>query len=140
MRALPAGSFAYFGETAVGKVAVAPEPMPVVVGVLPPLGTAAFALVAGVAAGVAAAVAPHSAFRNSLHVFPCNVPADCAALYLTLHSFIVRAFAAEDAAMSSSATASMVAHDISERVDMEASPCILAGPPDRRHEISGRRN
>jgi hypothetical protein len=125
MRALPAGSFEYFGETAVGKAAVAPEPTPVVVGVLPPLGTAAFASVAGVLVGAADAVGPHSTFRNSLHVFPCNVPADCAALYLTLHSFIVMAFAAEDAAMSNSATASMVAHDISERVDIEASPCIL---------------
>src|SRR5262245_37179502 len=140
MRALPAGSFEYFGETAVGKVALAPEPMPVVAGVLPPLGTAAFASVAGALAGAADAVGPHSAFRNSLHVFPCNVPADCAALYLTLHSLIVMAFAAEDAATSSSATASIAAHDISERVVMETSPCILAGPPDRRHEISGRRN
>jgi hypothetical protein len=121
MRALPAGSFEYFGETAVGKVAVAPEPTPVVVGVLPPLGTAALALAAGVLAGVADAVGPHSALRNSLHVFPCSVPADCAALYLVLHSLIVIAFAAEEAAMSSSATASIVAHDISERVGMRLS-------------------
>ena len=116
MRALPAGSFEYFGGIADGKVAVPPEPIPVV---SPPLGTAAFASVAGVPVGVADAVDPHSAFRNSLHDFPCNVPADCAALYLTPHSLIVMAFAAEDAAASSSATASIVAHDISERVGIE---------------------
>src|SRR5689334_5179578 len=98
--------------------------MPVVVAVSPPFGTAAFALLAGGLAGVADAVGPHSAFRNSLHVFPCNVPADCAALYLTLHSLIVTAFAAEDAATSSSATASNVANDISERVGMETLPAF----------------
>src|SRR5215510_13141155 len=92
MRALPAGSFEYFGGIVDGKVAVPPEPIPVVVAVSPPLGAAAFASVAGVPVGVADAVAPHSAFRNSLHVLPFNVPADCAALYLTPHSFIVRAF------------------------------------------------
>src|SRR5262245_43587670 len=98
--------------------------MPVVVAVSPPLGTAAFALVAGVSAGAADAAGPQSAFRKSLHVFPCNVPADCAALYLTLHSLIVMALAAEEAATSSSATASIVAHDISERVGMETLPAF----------------
>src|SRR5689334_2994452 len=122
MRALPAGSFEYFGGIADGKVAVPPEPIPVVVAVSPPLGAAAFALLAGVLVGVADAVGPHSAFRNSLQVFPCNVPADCAALYLTLHSLIVIAFAADEAATSSSATASIVAHDISVRVGMDTLP------------------
>src|SRR5215510_15949525 len=96
MRALPAGSFEYFGETADGKAAVPGEPMPVVWGragaVSPPLGAAAFASVAGVPAGAADAVGPHSALRKSLQFFPFNVPADCAALYFALHSFIVRAF------------------------------------------------
>ena len=136
MRALPAGSFEYFGGIADGKVAVPPEPIPVVVAVSPPLGTAAFASVAGVPVGAADAVVPHSAFRNSLHVFSFNVPADCAALYLTLHSLIVMAFAAEDAATSSSATASIVAHDISERVGIELSLHIDANPPNRRCEFS----
>src|SRR3954451_15335923 len=113
MRALPAGSFEYFGAIADGKVAVPAEPIPVV---SPPLGTAALAAGAGVLVVVADAVGPHSAFRNSVHVFPCNVPADCAALYLALHSFIVRALA-EKYDPSSSAMASTADH-VFERVSM----------------------
>ena len=120
MRALPAGSFEYFGGIADGKVAV-PEPIPVVVPVPPPLGRAAFASVAGVLVGVADAVGPHSAFRNSLHVFPCNVPADCAALYLTLHSLIVRPLAGESDASSSATTASVATQDVCVRVSMGLS-------------------
>src|SRR5258705_8276226 len=123
MRALPAGSFEYFGGIADGKVAVPPEPIPVV---SPPLGTAALASVAGVPVGVADAVEPHSAFRNSLHVFPFNVPADCAALYFTLHSFIVRPLAEGSDASSSPTTASVVAHDVSERVGMGRSLVLIA--------------
>ena len=122
MRALPAGSFEYFGGIADGKVAVPPEPIPVV---SPPLGTAALASVAGVPVGVADAVEPHSAFRNSLHVFPFNVPADCAALYLTLHSFIVSPLAEESDA-SSSPTASVATHDVCERVGMGLSLVLMA--------------
>ena|SRR5215831_19896034 len=125
MRALPAGSFEYFGAIADGKAAVPGEPMPVVCGraVSPlPLGAVAFAPVAGVLAGAADAVGPHSALRKSPHVFPCNVPADCAALYFALHSFIVMALAVEDAATSSNATTGIVAHDLSERVSMETLP------------------
>src|SRR5262247_1233754 len=87
----------------------------------PPLGAAAFASVVGVPAGAADAVGPHSALRKSLHVFPCNVPADCAALYLTLHSFIVRALP-EDIGTIRSAAASIAAHGMSERVSMGALP------------------
>jgi hypothetical protein len=125
MRALPAGSFEYFGEIAAGKVAAAPEPTPVVVGVPPPLGTAAFAPVAGVLVGAADAVDPHSAFRNSLHVLPCNVPADCAALYLTLHSFIVRPLAEESDASSSAIRAGVATHDVCERVSMRLSLVLM---------------
>src|SRR5215510_4173057 len=126
MRALPADSFEYFGAIADGKVAVPPEPIPVVVAVSPPLGRAAFASVAGVLVGVADAVGPHSAFRKSLHVFPFNVPADCAALYLTLHSFIVRPLAEESDASSSATTASVATHDVSERVSMGLSLVLMA--------------
>src|SRR5262245_45300766 len=86
----------------------------------PPLGVAAFASVAGAPAGAADAVGPHSALRKSLQVFPCNVPADCAALYLTLHSFIVRAFA-ENIGATRRAAASVAAHTVSERVSMKLS-------------------
>jgi hypothetical protein len=126
MRALPAGSFEYFGGIADGKVAVPAEPIPVVVAVSPPLGTAAFASVAGVPVAVADAVDPHSAFRNSLHVLPFDVPADCAALYLTLHSFIVRPLAGESDASRSATTASVATHDVSERVSMGLSLVLLA--------------
>src|SRR5215471_10266941 len=126
MRALPAGSFEYFGGIVDGKVAAPPEPIPVVVAVSAPLGTAAFAPVAGVPVGVADAVEPHSAFRNSLHVFPFNSPADCAALYLTLHSFIVRPLAAESDASSSATTASVATHDVCERISMGLSLVLMA--------------
>ena len=126
MRALPAGSFEYFGGIADGKFAVPPEPIPVVVAVSPPLGTAAFAPVAGVLVGVADAVVPHSAFRNSLHVFPCNVPADCAALYLTLHSLIVSPLAEERDASRSATMDSVATHDVCERVSMGLSLMLMA--------------
>src|SRR5262245_44568606 len=99
--------------------------MPVVVDVLPPLGTAAFASVAGAPVGVADAVGPHSAFRNSLQLFPCNVPADCAALYLTLHSFIVRPLAEESDTISSAKTASVATHDVCECVSMRLSLALM---------------
>ena len=47
---------------------------------------------AGAAAGAAAlASGPHSAFRKSFHFIPLRAPAAWAALYLVLHSCIVRA-------------------------------------------------
>src|SRR5215510_16548283 len=126
MRALPAGSFEYFGATADGKVAVPAEPTPVVVAVPPPLGAAAlgaaaFVSGAGVPAGVADAVGPHSALRKSAHFIPFDVPADCAALYLTLHSFIVRAFA-DNVGTTRTAAASAATQGVYERVSMGALP------------------
>ena len=56
-----------------------------------------------VAAGAAAASAPHSALRKSFHFMPFTVPADCAALYLALHSCAVRAFAGAEQAKAISA-------------------------------------
>src|SRR5262249_9664637 len=121
MRALPADSFEYFGEIADGKLAFPDDPMPVVWGragaASRPFGAAVFASVAGVAAGAAEAVGPHSALRKSFHFVPFNVPADCAALYFALHSFIVRALP-EDSGRTRSAAASVAAHGMSERVSM----------------------
>src|SRR3954465_1393443 len=58
---------------------------------------AAFGVAAGagaiVPAGAAVASAPHSALRKSFHLMPLAVPAACAALYLALHSCMVRACA-----------------------------------------------
>src|SRR5215467_5293884 len=83
MRAFPADSPECFGETAVGNTA-----FPVALGA-----------VAGVEAGVpavgaaAVASAPHWALRKSRQLCPLRVPADLAAWYLALHSFIVSACA-----------------------------------------------
>src|SRR6516162_1872415 len=78
MRAFPADSPEYFGATAVGNTA-----FPVALGA-----------VAGVEAGApAVASAPHWALRKSRQLCPLRVPADLAAWYLALHSFIVSACA-----------------------------------------------
>ena len=93
MRALPALSLEYFGETAFGNTALlgvagATEGLVVVVAV-------GFAGRAGAAAGLVATTGdesvPHSALRKSFHFMPLTVPAVCAALYLALHSCIVSA-------------------------------------------------
>ena len=101
MRALPAGSLEYFGDTALGNTA-----LPIAVGAGPAaaaglavvvaagLATGAgggAATAAGVDAGAADASVPHSALRKSFHFVPLRVPAACAALYLALHSCIVSA-------------------------------------------------
>lgn len=99
MRALPALSVEYFGETAFGNTALldvagATEGLVVVVAVGFAGGAGAVAglvAAAGAAAGVADASAPHSALRKSFHFMPLSVPAVCAALYLALHSCIVSA-------------------------------------------------
>ena len=82
MRALPADSFEYFGETATGNTA------------FPALTGDAFF---GAAAldGFVLALAPHSALRNSFHFIPCSVSAFCAASYLALHSLIDNAYAGD---------------------------------------------
>src|SRR6516225_6258945 len=78
MRAFPADSPECFGETAVGNTA-----FPVALGA-----------VAGVEAGAAAVgAAAHWALRKSRQLCPLRVPADLAAWYLALHSFIVSACA-----------------------------------------------
>src|SRR5690242_6962371 len=82
MRAFPADSFEYFGETAVGNTALPAG-----------LGAAARPPAGGVAVGAAAvASAPHCALRKSRQFCPLRVPADLAAWYLVLHSFIVSAW------------------------------------------------
>src|ERR1700730_2028375 len=83
MRALPADSLEYFGEIAVGNTA-----FPVALGAVP--GVAAGAPAAGAAA---VASGPHWALRKSRQFCPPSVPADLAAWYLALHSFIVSACA-----------------------------------------------
>src|SRR5437868_1184259 len=102
MRARPAVSFEYLGETAVGKVALL-APIPVVAGVRAGLATPlavfseALPAAAGASAegaladaGAAVAVAPHSALRKSFHLMPLALPLAWAALYLSLHSFMVK--------------------------------------------------
>ncbi len=99
MRAFPALSLEYFGETAFGNAAVLGVAgtteglvVVVVVGFAGRAGAAAgLVAAAGASAGVADASAPHSALRKSFHFMPLSVPAVCAALYLALHSCIVRA-------------------------------------------------
>ena len=54
---------------------------------------AAGAAPAAPSAGDAAASAPHSALRKSFHFWPLSEPASFAALYLALHSLMVRACA-----------------------------------------------
>src|SRR5271166_2319632 len=80
MRPLPGDSVEYFEEMALGNTAF-------------PGAAGVAAGVAAVLAGAAAASAPHSALRKSRHFCPLSVPASLAALYLTLHSFMVSACA-----------------------------------------------
>ncbi|HEX2652404.1 MAG TPA: hypothetical protein VHN11_01975 [Xanthobacteraceae bacterium] len=47
----------------------------------------------GPVVGVVLAWSPHSVLRNSFQDLPLSVPADFAAWYLVLHSFVVRAYA-----------------------------------------------
>ena len=75
---------------------------------------------AGAFVGAAEASAPHSAFRKSFHFIPFSVPAACAALYLALHSFIVRACAVETCAANIAAT-SVTAQIVAERTSIKSS-------------------
>lgn len=115
IRALPALSVEYLGETADGKTAalggaaagvgvrerVAVEGADVVGAALAGravvdgggLGAAGAAAAGVVVAAVAAAPAPHSDFRKSLYFWLLSVPAVFAAWYFTLHSFCVSALA-----------------------------------------------
>src|SRR5262249_11322395 len=83
MRAFPADSPEYFGDTAVGNTA-----FPVALGAV--AGVEAGAPAVGAAA---VASAPHWALRKSRQFCPLRVPADLAAWYLALPSFIVSACA-----------------------------------------------
>jgi len=81
MRAFPADSLEYWGETAEGKTAslVAGAIFGAAAGLGEVLGTAGAVVVvvgAGAAAGVAVVESePHSAFLKSLHFIPLRVPA-----------------------------------------------------------------
>lgn len=91
---MPADSLEYFGETLDGNTAFVGTPG--AVGAVPTgarVGVAAGAGALAAGAGLAAveALDPHSAFRKSFHFIPFKVPADCAALYLALHSCMVSA-------------------------------------------------
>src|SRR5437763_1263382 len=123
MRAFPAGSLEYFGDTTLGKTAL-PAAAGAVLG-----GAAAFFEAAGAAgatgagAGVAAlASGPHSALRKSFHFTPLAVPAACAALYLALHSCMVSACTdGATVATAMKATAQMAA----QRIIMADSPLLV---------------
>ena len=75
---------------------------------------------AGTFVGAAEASAPHSAFRKSFHFIPFSVPASFAALYLALHSFIVRAYAVETCAANIAAT-NVPAQIVAERTSIKSS-------------------
>src|ERR1700683_667467 len=99
MRALPAESLEYFGETADGNLTG-----PLATGGA--LGGGAEAVVGGggaLVAGPSAASPPHSALRNSFQVWPLRVPPSLAAWYLALHSFIESACAGSVADMPAAA-------------------------------------
>src|ERR1700712_4590525 len=107
MRPLPALSLAYFGSSALGKIAF-PIGATVAVGFGAGAGLASadFGAAGVVAAGVVAAAAdPHAALRKSFQFWPLSEPAVCAALYLALHSCIVRACARIAADMANAETA-----------------------------------
>src|ERR1700683_127755 len=95
MRALPADSLEYLGETADGNLT---GPLATGGGALGggALGGGAAAVDEGGGAfdaGASAASPPHSALRTSFQVWPWRVPPSVAAWYLVLHSFIDRACA-----------------------------------------------
>jgi hypothetical protein len=123
MRALPADSVEYFGDTADGKTASVAGGRVAAVGAVV-AGGAAGAPAAGALVGSAAAPLPHSAFRKSFHFIPFSVPDSCAALYLALHSFIVRACAPETGAISNNAPR-VVAQRADERTSM--IPSLVLG-------------
>src|SRR5437763_14277138 len=94
MRALCAGSLAYFASSALGKTAGIDGVEAAVSDFGFFAGFASAVLgAAGVAAGVAAASLPHCSLRKSFHFWPPSVPAVSAALYLALHSCMVSACA-----------------------------------------------
>src|SRR5262245_32595481 len=117
MRALPADSFAYFGETAVGKNA-----LPEARGIGGAAGAAADGVGAVVGAGAAAAVVPHCVLRNSFHDCAPRVPAVFAAWYLALHSFAVSAAADEVSPKDNPAARAATERMVAERMSMDYPP------------------
>ena len=124
MRALPADSVAYFGDTPDGKKA-----LPAGLGPAGGAGLAAGGAAVGagvvVGAGVAAAVALHCVLRNSFHDCPPRLFADFAAWYLALHSFAVSAPAEDVKARdkpAASAAAEMAEMMVAERMSMDGPP------------------
>ena len=81
MRALPADSLEYLGDTVDGNTA-----FPVAAGFGDGVSAGG-----GAVGGASVASVPHWAFRKSFHFIPFRVPASLAALYFALHSFIERA-------------------------------------------------
>src|SRR5262252_1880599 len=112
MRAFPADSLEYFGDTAVGNTA-----FPVA------LGAVAGVEAAPAVGAAAVASAPHWALRKSRQFCPLRVPADLAAWYLALHSFIVSARAGcPDVTIIAPASAAKPAHVAIWRIVMESLP------------------
>jgi hypothetical protein len=134
IRALLADSLEYFGEIADGNTASVFAPLPDVAG---GRGTSVVAAGAVPAAGAfvedAEALVPHSAFRKSFDFIPLSVPPDRAALYLALHSCIVRANAADTAAMSNAAP-NIPAQMITERMNT-THPSQLHEVPSLMHQL-----
>src|SRR5947199_156156 len=94
MRALPALSLAYFGSTADGKTAGPEGAAGAAAGAasfFASFGAAGAGGAAAVGAAAGVASAPHWALRKSFHFWPPSVPADLAACYFALHSWLVRA-------------------------------------------------
>src|SRR5262245_35303541 len=121
MRALPADSLEYFGDTPVGKTALT-EARAAGAGGLAAGGAGA---AVGAGAGVAAAVAPHCVLRNSFQVCPPRLPPDFAAWYLALHSLAVSA-PADDAKIRDNPVASAATEIVVvERMRMGGLPLTV---------------
>src|SRR5215467_13375112 len=131
MRAFPADSPEYFGDTAVGNTA-----FPVALGAVAGVGAGAPA-----AGAAAVASAPHWALRKSRQFCPPSVPADLAAWYLALHSFIVSACTGcPEVTIIAPASAAKPAHVAIWRIVMGSLPrcrwsAILrpSSPPPQAH-------
>src|SRR5262245_20325445 len=104
MRARPALSLEYFGETAVGKTAL-PD---AAAGAAPRFAAGAAGAAVG-AVAVAVASAPHSALRKAAQLRPASVPLVFAAWYLTPHSLSVSACTGDTVTAPDSAATAQIA-------------------------------
>src|SRR5262245_58225452 len=118
MRAFPADSLEYFGDTAVGNTALPAAAGAAAAGAAA-LGGVVPVVAGGAAGAVVVASVPHSALRKAFHVIPLSVPAACAALYFALHSCIVSACAAGATVMAATKAAT---HMTAQRIIMIDSP------------------